>query len=92
MTSYLTNRERTTYRLRMVQTPVSPDFLARKEAIVSRGVAIEELAGVGHAVRRQDRHPDPEQGRGRKAVQDDQACATAQSWVPIRRITIKAAT
>ncbi|NDP48851.1 MAG: hypothetical protein GZ085_10800 [Sulfuriferula multivorans] len=28
-------------------------LLARKEAI-------EELAGVGHAARRQDRHPEPE--------------------------------
>ena len=44
-----------------VTMAVGARLLAKKEAIVTRLSAIEELAGVDVLVLRQDRHPDPEQ-------------------------------
>ena len=48
-----------------VTMAVGARLLATKKAIVSRLVAIEELAGRGRALHRQDRHPDPEQADAR---------------------------
>ena len=44
-----------------VTMAVGARLLAKKKAIVSRLVAIEELAGVDVLVLGQDRHPDAEQ-------------------------------
>ena len=51
-----------------VTMAVGARLLAKKQAIVSKLVAIEELAGVDVLVRRQDRDADPEQAEPRRAV------------------------
>ena len=53
-----------------VTMAVGAEHLARLKAIVSRLVAIEELAGHRRAVRRQDRYADAEQAHARRAGGD----------------------
>ena len=52
-----------------VTMAVGARLLAKKKAIVSKLVAIEELAGVDVLVRGQDRHSDPEQIDSGRSVQ-----------------------
>ena len=55
-----------------VTMAVGARLLAKKKAIVSKLVAIEELAGVDVLVRGQDRHPDPEQIDAGRSIQREQ--------------------
>ena len=52
-----------------VTMAVGARLLARKQAIVSRLVGHRGAGRRGRAVRRQDRHPDPEQADARRPVQ-----------------------
>ena len=52
-----------------VTMAVGARLLAKKEAIVTRLAAIEELAGVGVLCADKDRHPDPEQADAGRSLQ-----------------------
>ena len=57
-----------------VTMAVGARLLAKKEAIVSRLAAIEELAGRGHPLLRQDRHADAEQAHAGRPVLRRRRC------------------